>query len=272
MYSDQWLGIKFSNKTYRVRSSLKQFCFFLFCFWQFYCLFWQFHSLFLVCELKCCPWRKKVYLLLSKWTCAPWNVFYDIHHDSTWRTCGYVTRIPENVANLWVEIYKIAQIVTALANHPMCSCCRCNSSLTLKSRETSWILLLITVECTFSFATAYFRQWCRIFDRLLIVPRCRLELENTTLRSRDRPFGELIAGIVLATFVLYLTVISTLGACDRPHPVRNFSWFQEWPSRWMALSKRASAIAGFGPPGVWDRHRWPEIFGMHHLGCSQSLV
>ena len=56
-----------------------------------------------------------------------------------------------------------------------------------------------------------------------MVSSCGVEMENTTLRSQDRPFGKLIAGIVLATFVLYLTVISTLGACDRPHPVRNLS-------------------------------------------------
>ena len=133
--------------------------------------------------MKCSPWRKKAYLLLPKWTCVPWNVFYDIHHDSTWRTCGYVTRIPENVANLWVKIYKITQIVTALANHPMWSCCRCNASLTLHSRETSWILLLITVEYTFSFATAYFRQWWRIFHRPSMVSSCGVEMEHTTLRS-----------------------------------------------------------------------------------------
>ena len=122
--------------------------------------------------MKCSPWRKKVYLLLPKWTCVPWNVFYDIHHDSTWRTCGYVTRIPENVANLWVEIYKITQIVTVFGNHPIWRYCLYNSSLTLQSRETSWILLLITVECTFSFATAYFRQWWPIFDRLSMVWSC----------------------------------------------------------------------------------------------------
>ena len=122
--------------------------------------------------MKCSPWRKKVYLLLPKWTCVPWNVFYDIHHDSTWRTGGYVTRIPENVANLWVEIYKITQIVTVFGNHPIWRYCLYNSSLTLQSRETSWIQLLITVECTFSFATAYFRQWWRIFDRLPMVSSC----------------------------------------------------------------------------------------------------
>ena len=134
-----------------------------------------------------------------------------------------MTRIPENVANLWVEIYKTTQIVTVFGNHPMCSCCRCNSSLTLKSRETSWILLLITVECTFSFATAYFRQWCRIFDRLRMLSSWRVELRNTTLRSQDRLFGELIVGINADTVKFDLTVISTLDACDRHHPVRNLS-------------------------------------------------
>ena len=109
--------------------------------------------------------------------------YYYIHHDSTWRTCGYVTRIPENVANRWVEIYKITQIVTALANHPMWSCCRCNASLTLHSRETSWILLLITVEYTFSFATAYFRQWWRKCNRLFMVSSCGVEMEHRTLWS-----------------------------------------------------------------------------------------
>ena len=213
-----------SNNTNRVRTSLKHFCFFFIIFWQFYYLFWQFHCLFLVCELKCCPWIKKLYLLLSKWTCAPWNVFYDIHHDSTWRTCGYVTRIPENVANLWVEIYKITQIVTVFGNHPMCSCCRCNSSLTLHSRETSWILLLITVEYTFSFAAAYFRQWWRKCNRLFMVSSCGVEMEHTTLRSRDRSFGELIVGINADTERFYPTHRTALGACDRHHPVRNLSW------------------------------------------------
>ena len=222
--------------------------------------------------MKCSPWRKKVYLLLPKWTCVPWNVFYDIHHDSTWRTCGYVTRIPENVANLWVEIYKITQIVTALANHPMWSCCRCNASLTLHSRETSWILLLITVECTFSFATAYFRQWWRIFHRPSMVSSCGVEMEHTTLRSRDRSFGELIVGINADTVKFDRTVSSSLGACDRHHPVRNLSWIQKRPSRWTTLSKRVTGIARFGPPGVWDQYRWPEVFGMRHLGSSQSLV
>jgi hypothetical protein len=35
-----------------------------------------------------------------------------------------------------------------------------------------------------------------------MVSSCGVEMANTTLRSRDRPFGELIADIVLATFVL----------------------------------------------------------------------
>ena len=187
---------------------------------------------------------------MSKWTCVPWNVFYDIHHDSTWRTCGYVTRIPENVANLWVEIYKIAQIVTVFENHPIWRYCLYNSSLTLHSRETSWILLLITVEYTFSFAAAYFRQWWRIFDRPRMLSSWRVELRNTTLRSQDRLFGELIVGINADTVKFDLTVISTLDACDRHHPVRNLSWFQERPSRSTTLSKRAFGQAGFRPPGV----------------------
>ena len=183
-----------------------------------------------------------------------------------------MTRIPENIANLWVEIYKITQIVTVFEEHPIWRYCLYKSSLTLHSRETSWILLLITVEYTFSFATAYFRQWWRKCNRLFMVSSCGVEMEHTTLRSRDRSFGELIVGINAGTVMFYPTVSSSLGACGRHDPVRNLSWIQKRPSRWTALSKRVTGIARFGPPGVWDQYRWPEVFGMRHLGSSQSLV
>ena len=47
------------------------------------------------------------------------------------------------------------------------------------------------------------------------------EMQNTTLRSRDRLFGELIVGINASTIKFDPAVSSSLGACDSHNPARN---------------------------------------------------